>query len=167
VSYVSAQRVRGDEWAVAVRQINTILDVARLRSSVPLQVFDTPDAGGCDNKAIVSARPAFGPEDVAWDVAVWLSQHLAGDDFEALLGLSQDELAAGLDCDLYELDPHELFQTFIVFYLTSPNAVEPRRIAPGFLHAFETLLDATDRDLLVRLRRVRRICATYRLRHPG
>lgn len=161
-----APRIHDDDWHAAVHRINAILETQRLKSSAPLAVFAAKSPCDRDGSSVAAPRLVYGPEDVAWDIADWIARHHSGDRFGAVLEAHAAELSAGLDCETYALEPAELFQTFMVFYLSAPDAAEPYRIAPRFCTAFENWLAATDHGLLSCLRRLRLVCRTYRLHHP-
>lgn len=157
----SAQRSHDSEWADAVAEINAILNMPRFRAPSP--TVTSPNWLG--EQVIALTRPAHGPEDIAWDLAEWLTQHLSGEDFSKLVDSGIDELRRGLDASPYELEPSDLFQTLMVFYLTSPDGSEARAVAPQFCMVFETWFAHNHDELFARLQRVRRVYVDFRARH--
>jgi len=156
----SGQRSHNNEWAGAVDEINAILGVSRFRALRPV-VGSATSVGG---QVIALVRPVHGPEDVAWDLAEWLARHLSGEAFAALVAGSSDELRRGLDASPYELEPSDLFQTFMVFYLTSADGQEARAVAPRFSMVLETWLAHNHHELFARLQRMRGVCVGHRAR---
>jgi hypothetical protein len=137
----SAQRSHNNEWAGAVDEINAILGVSRFRALRPV-VGSATSVGG---QVIALVRPVHGPE-------------------AALVAGSSDELRRGLDASPYELEPSDLFQTFMVFYLTSADGQEARAVAPRFSMVLETWLAHNHHELFARLQRMRGVCVGHRAR---
>lgn len=143
------------DWVRAVRSVNRLQVGPELLAASPMQPDEALTASD-------RAQPVkvYSFDDIAWEITQWLLDAYADKGLAALLAANTTELHDAYGDDDYQLETDDLFATFMLYYIKTPDGSKVRDTAPVCLQQFEDWLTSVDQALLGRLHAVREIAVS-------